>query len=237
MKDFVKSLGGAGWAAFLGLSAIVTVVAAFRLPAYVDTTNPWVLLGAGAILFPIAFANGWKQRGFRNERDLRLAEELEKERQADKEKNEAVIAQIKADKELKLERLRQKHEIALARSRDEADIEIQRIAEEGRAQRERDRAEREREERDRETDPRQFSLPQLKYMLQARCEESVGACGLRTDNDDPVAQSLVDADVFIMESVNFDFEKAHYILTPRFRIMLAEREDEVRALLGAGDVG
>lgn len=123
MKDFIKSLGGAGWAAFLGLSAVVTVVAAFNLPVYVDTTNPWVLLGAGAILFPIAFANGWKQRGFRNERDIHLADELEKERAADKEKSRVAIAQIQADKELELERLKHKYdedrEKAL-RERDEA---------------------------------------------------------------------------------------------------------------------
>ena len=72
MKDFVKSLGGAGWAAFGGLSVIVTVVVAIGLPYFVDTSNPLVLLMAGTVLFIVAFANGWKQRGFRNERDLGL---------------------------------------------------------------------------------------------------------------------------------------------------------------------
>ncbi|MDY3982210.1 hypothetical protein ACTQZK_06555 [Paraeggerthella sp. LCP19S3_G8] len=110
MKDFVKSLGGAGWAAFGGLSVIVTVVAAIGLPYFVDTSNPLVLLMAGTVLFIVAFANGWKQRGFRNERDIRLADDLEKERASDKEKSEVALARIKADNELKLERMRQKHE-------------------------------------------------------------------------------------------------------------------------------
>lgn len=107
MKDFVKSLGGAGWAAFGGLSVIVTVVVAIGLPYFVDTSNPLVLLMAGTVLFIVAFANGWKQRGFRNERDIRLADELEKERIDEKKKLDADIAKINADKELELERMRQ----------------------------------------------------------------------------------------------------------------------------------
>lgn len=71
------------WASFAALSVVVTVVAAFGLPAFFDTTNPWLLLAAGLVILSIGFANGWKQRGFRNERDMKLADELERNRAED----------------------------------------------------------------------------------------------------------------------------------------------------------
>lgn len=116
MRDFIKSLGRAGWLAVLGLSAIVTVAASFGLPAFVDTKNPWVLLLAGIILFAIAYANGWKQRGLRNERDIRLTDELERARMADKAKNSVELAKIEANKEIELERAKQDR---IARKEDE----------------------------------------------------------------------------------------------------------------------
>lgn len=116
MRDFIKSLGRAGWLAVLGLSAIVTVAASFGLPAFVDTKNPWVLLLAGIILFAIAYANGWKQRGLRNERDIQNADKLERDRMADEAKYSVELAKIEANKEIELERARQDR---IARKEDE----------------------------------------------------------------------------------------------------------------------
>lgn len=80
MKGFIEGLGGTGRAAFTALSIVFTAGFALDLPYFVDTANPWVLVGAGSIVFVLAFANGWKQRGFKNQRDIELADRLERER-------------------------------------------------------------------------------------------------------------------------------------------------------------
>ncbi len=95
MKDFIKSLGGAGWVFFLGLSALVTVIGSFGLPYVVDTSNPWILLLCGAVVFALAFGNGWKQRGFKNQKDIELSDRLERERIEDAKNQDLRIEEIK----------------------------------------------------------------------------------------------------------------------------------------------
>lgn len=83
MKEFIEDLGGAWWFFITALSVIVTIVCALGMPAVFDTTNPWLLIVAGLVAFSLGFANGWKQRGFRNSRDIERADELERKRAED----------------------------------------------------------------------------------------------------------------------------------------------------------
>ena len=172
MRDFIESLGGASWAAFSALSVIATVVLAFGLPKLVDTSNPWVVFIACSLVFIVGFFNGWKQRGFRNERDIEYAEGLERERMEIAKGNEAEIARINADKELELDR-RNREE----RERERADAE-RRIA----------------EERERRVEEMRASLRSLsagQKALIGRILRSGGVCKLPSkDTDAAMLQSL-----------------------------------------------
>lgn len=186
MKDFVKSLGGAGWAAFLGLSAVATVAVSFGLPNFVDTTNPWVLLGAGAILFLVAFANGWKQRGFRNERDIRLADELEKSRKTEEAKSAVEIARIEAEKDIEIERM--SYEREEAKEAEQVRMESEKA---------------DRERRDRIRFVRGLPDAQKAVVAEALAE---GGTVVRHSND-PIGYALAESGVFVALEIEHAFQR------------------------------
>lgn len=69
MKAFVESLGGSLWAGVLVLSVLITVAMGVGLPLVLDFSNPWAVLLVAGAAFSIGFANGWRQRGIRVERE------------------------------------------------------------------------------------------------------------------------------------------------------------------------
>ena len=79
LKEFLKSFGGAAWAAILTLSVVATIAVSFGLPNWFTTENPWVMLSIDAAVFAVAFFNGWKQREFRALLEIKdLAKDHEK---------------------------------------------------------------------------------------------------------------------------------------------------------------
>lgn len=103
-KDFIASLGGSVWACVLGLSALVTILLGFGIPSFIDTYNPWVVLFACTSVFILGFFNGWKQRGFKNTRDIEYADFLERGRIELSKMHDVEIARINAEKDLELDR-------------------------------------------------------------------------------------------------------------------------------------
>lgn len=104
MKNFIKGFGGSLWASILGLSALLTIVLGFGLPSVVDTSSPWIVFLICVVVFTIAFFNGWKQRGLRNERDIERTDELERSRIELEKTKEVEIARINSEKELEIDR-------------------------------------------------------------------------------------------------------------------------------------
>lgn len=211
MNDFFRGFGGAAWLVFLAFSAIVTVVSAFGLPSVVDTANPWVLLLLGAAVFVLAFVNGWKQRGIRNERDIRLENKLESERQVAKTESDAAVAKINAEKDIEIERIKQEFLYEKERKAQDASIANAEI------------------ERDRQL--RQFSKIQLEYIQKCHFEEKHGGKGITVTIDDPIAETLSQMEVFHYLGADASYTWCTYDLTPKWRVIVSSREGDIDTIL------